>query len=71
MSRATEARGRLGHKSRMYPKSHPEVISARRALKEAKLADFIEKTVAEAPPLTDEQAHRIAALLLAGGELSA
>lgn len=39
------------------------VVSARRDLAEAKLADYITRTVDAAPPLTDEQADRLALLL--------
>lgn len=63
MSRATEARGRLGLKSRRHPKDHPEITEARRALAEAKIADYIERTLAEAPPLTDRQRTGLAELL--------
>ncbi|WP_283605015.1 hypothetical protein [Mycolicibacterium poriferae] len=34
---------------------------------EQRLADFISRVIAEAPPLSDEQRTRIAALLRAGG----
>ncbi|MDP9692712.1 UNVERIFIED_ORG: hypothetical protein J2X79_000241 [Arthrobacter globiformis] len=36
---------------------------ARRDLAAAKLAQYVERVVAEAPPLTDEQVNRIARLL--------
>jgi len=48
-----------------------DLIEARRAHRAAKTFDYVQKALAEAPPMTDEQAHRIAALLLAGGELGA
>jgi hypothetical protein len=75
MSRAIQERARLGYKSRHYPQNHPEVIDARRALAEAKIADYIERTLAEAPPLTDRQRTALAELLrpvriAVGGELS-
>lgn len=40
---------------------------ARRDYYAAKLADYVQRTVAAAPPLTDEQLDRIA-VLLRGGE---
>jgi hypothetical protein len=63
MSRATRARGLLGHKARHYPPDHPEVVNAKTALAEAKLHDYIERTLAEAPPLTDRQRTALAELL--------
>ena len=63
MSRAMQARGRLGLKSRQHPKNHPEVVKAKADLAEAKIADFIERTLAAAPPLTDRQRAALAELL--------
>lgn len=40
-----------------------DVDEARRDFTAAKLADYIKRTVDQAPPLTDEQRERIAALL--------
>ena len=71
MSRAMKARGRLGIESRRHPKDHPEVTNARKALAEAKIADYVEKVLAQAPPLSDDQCARLAELLRpvrAGGE---
>lgn len=45
------------------PDSEREVVEARRHLAETKLADYIERTLATAPPLTDEQRRRLARLL--------
>lgn len=44
-----------------------ELIEARRNLKAARLAEHVERVVAQAPPLTPEQRDRIAALLTTGG----
>ncbi len=41
----------------------PELADARRDLAQAQLADYIEKILAQAPPLTDEQRTRLAELL--------
>jgi hypothetical protein len=38
-------------------------VAARQQLKAAKLADYVAKALAEAPPLTPEQIDRIALLL--------
>jgi hypothetical protein len=70
MSRALVARGRLGHATRNHPE---QVEDRRRDLAEAKITDYIETVLAQAPPLSDEQRNRLAELLrparrdLAGG----
>jgi hypothetical protein len=44
--------------------AEPELIeNARRNLRAARLADYIQKTVDAAPPLTDAQLSRLATLL--------
>lgn len=45
----------------------PDLIEARRNLREAHLADVIVKAVAEAPQLTDQQRSRLALLLRGAG----
>ncbi|GAA1936542.1 hypothetical protein GCM10009775_30540 [Microbacterium aoyamense] len=40
---------------------------ARRNLAEAKIADAIDKALAAAPPLNNQQIHRLTGLLRAGG----
>lgn len=61
------AAGRLGaYRSRPTP---PEKIdAARRAVTEAVLAKHIADALAAAPPLTDEQRGRLAALLRGGAQ---
>lgn len=48
---------------------------ARRALAEVKITDYVERCLAAAPPLTDEQRTRLAELLrpvrVKGGDLNA
>lgn len=57
----TQTRSRLGVAAR---KGDPSGIEqARREHAAAKIAAYVEKTVAEAPPLTDEQRDRLATLL--------
>lgn len=46
----------------------PELVEARRNLRALKLAEHVQKVLDGAPPLTDEQRERIAALLRAGGD---
>lgn len=40
---------------------------ARQQLKEAKLTRWVQEALETAPPLTEEQRHRIAAMLTGGG----
>lgn len=55
------ARGRLGYAKRI---GDPQTITdAKRDLAAANLQQYIEKVVSTAPPLTDEQRDRLAALL--------
>lgn len=58
-----DARSRLATTVRLHRNDTKRVTDARRDLAAAKLAEYVRKTVAEAPPLTDEQRERIAALL--------
>lgn len=59
----TNDRARVASLSRSRAADDPELLQARRNLREAKLAEHIAKAVAEAPPLTDEQRDRLATLL--------
>ncbi|WP_144819488.1 hypothetical protein [Micrococcus luteus] len=63
MSETLALRGRVASLSRSRPATDPDLINARRDLAAAKLDAYIKKVVAEAPPLTDAQRDRIAALL--------
>ncbi len=60
MSRALTARNKLAAASRHHPEQVPQ---RRRDLAEAKIADYVEKVLAEAPPLTPDQRARLAGLL--------
>jgi hypothetical protein len=60
VSRALKARNELGVACRHHPE---QIEDRRRALAEAKIADYIERTLAEAPPLTDRQRTALAELL--------
>ncbi|MGP5678493.1 hypothetical protein ACTXPX_05930 [Glutamicibacter arilaitensis] len=64
MSEVVQARAALGSASRWGDKEAIE--NARRALAAAKLAAYVEKVVAEAPPLTDEQRARVSAIVNGG-----
>jgi hypothetical protein len=60
VTRALIARNQLGVACRHYP---DQVEDRRRDLAQAKIADYIERVLAEAPPLTDEQRAKLAELL--------
>ncbi len=60
----SQAKSRVAVLSRKSVAATPEQIaSAKAALAEAKLAAYIERTLAEAPPLTDRQRTALAELL--------
>lgn len=46
----------------------PELAQARLNLRALRLEEHVRKVVTEAPPLTDEQRDRIAAILRGGGD---
>ncbi|KHL00433.1 hypothetical protein [Sinomonas humi] len=60
-SEVVQAKSRLGVAARR--RDPEEIAEARRDLAAAKLAQYVERVVSAAPPLTPEQADRIAALL--------
>jgi hypothetical protein len=62
----TQERSRLARLSKTHAPDSPLVLEARRDFRAARLEDYIAKTVAEAPPLTDEQRDRLAVLLRGG-----
>lgn len=62
MSAWTKARSDLGIKTRKLGPDHPETIEARRTFRAERTAAYIEKVLAEAPPLTVEQRARLAEL---------
>lgn len=63
---AARLRARHTALKRYRPDDDPEVVDARRELKALRFEEYVQKTIAEAPPLTDDQLERIAALLRAG-----
>jgi hypothetical protein len=60
-----KARSNLALAVRSHGRESSEALDARRDLAAAKLEREVERTLADSPPPTDAQAHRIAALLLA------
>jgi len=59
----THHRARVAALSRDRAPDDPELLNARRDLREERLAAAIRKAVDAAPPLSDEQRTRLAALL--------
>jgi hypothetical protein len=61
-SRAESAKGRKANAIR-FGKPQAEIDALSRELTEAKIADYLERTLAAFPPLTEEQRTRLAELL--------
>ena len=59
-------RGRVASLSRSRTPDDPELLAARRELAADGIAAYVERAVAKAPPLTNEQRERIAALIAPG-----
>lgn len=60
MSTWTHERARIASLSRSRAPDDPDLLTARRNLREARLADYITRTVDAAPPLTAAQRDRLA-----------
>jgi hypothetical protein len=73
MSDVTESRARVANAVRRArsrgadPTRDPDVTRNRQALAEAKIRAFVERAVGEAPPLTEDQVHRLQALFRTAG----
>lgn len=67
----TSERARVASLSRSRTPDDLDLADARQRLKAEHLADYVARTVAEAPPLTAEQCDRIAALLSPTGGVAA
>jgi len=63
----TSERARVASLTRSRKADDPELVEARRNMRALKLEEYVLRVVDEAPPLTNEQRERIAALLRAGG----
>ncbi|ULE32589.1 hypothetical protein [Mycobacterium sp. IDR2000157661] len=59
---AAHHRAKIGALSRSRPDDDVDLIEAKRGFKEAQAADYIERVLSTAPPLTDEQRMRLAEL---------
>lgn len=64
----THERARVATLSRSRTSDDPELVEAKRNLRTERMALYIDQKLAEAPPLTAEQRHRLAALLVTGGD---
>ncbi len=67
MPQWTHHRARVAALSRDRAVNDPDLLEARRDLRAARLEEYIARTVAAAPPLTDEQRSRLALLLRTTG----
>jgi hypothetical protein len=56
-------RARVARKSQDHAPDDPELLDAKRDLKTELVAEYIEKILASAPPLSDEQRNALAELL--------
>ena len=62
----TAERARVASLTRSRTPDDPDLVEARRNLKAARLEQYIERVVDEAPPLTQAQRDRLAGLLRGG-----
>jgi hypothetical protein len=60
-------RGRVASLSKTALPDDPRIVEAKADLTEAKIKDFVRRTVAAAPPLSVERRTRIVAMILTGG----
>jgi hypothetical protein len=63
---SAERRSERARKARLvqsYPPGDPKIIESDRKLNALRLQDYIEATLAESPPLSDEQRSKLAELL--------
>jgi hypothetical protein len=67
MSEWTHQRARVASLSRSRSHDDPDLIEARRNLRAARLTEHVQKALADAPPLSNEQRETIARLLVGGG----
>lgn len=64
-----QARNRVANATRTHGPKSPEVVAARSSLATEKIAAFVKRVVAEAPPLSDEQRDKIVHALGSGPRL--
>jgi hypothetical protein len=66
-AKVASAKGRYLAANRYHPNDRERIDDAGRELAAAKIEEYVERVVAQAPPLTPEERDRIA-LALRGGE---
>lgn len=66
MSDVLHFRGLAAALTRSRSADDPDLVNARRDLAAAKISDYIQRVVSDAPQLTDEQRARCASLLSGG-----
>jgi hypothetical protein len=64
----THDRARVAALTRSRQPTDPDLLAAKRDLAESRAEEYIRRIVDAAPPLTQDQRSRIAALLQGGGE---
>jgi hypothetical protein len=67
-AQALSARGHLGSAIRRHGADSPAAIEARTELAAANIADYIARTLADAPPLSPAQRARLRDVLRGAGE---
>jgi hypothetical protein len=67
LSTWTQARSELALLHRDHPDDAEAIAAARRDYRAARAEDYIRKLVDQAPPLSDEQRTRLAAILRPSG----
>jgi hypothetical protein len=56
-------RARKARLTQSYPPDHPKIVEADRNIAALRLEEYIAKTLAEAPELSDEQRSKLAELI--------
>jgi hypothetical protein len=67
----THDRARVAALTRSRQPTDPDLLAAKRDLAESRAEEYIKRIVDAAPPLTQDQRSRIAALLQSGGDSNA
>ena len=63
----THHRARVASLTRSRASDDPDLVEARRNMRAARLADHVERALADLPPLSETQRTTIARLLVGGG----
>ena len=65
-----QKRGKLARLSQKLPPGAPELEELRAELKAQRLEEHVAKAIASAPPLSEDQLARVAAILRTSGRVS-